>query len=79
MSTVHPKVVAKRSLYDLDLTGLAWCKASASGGAGSCVEVADLPCGAKAVRDSKNPDLPALRYTAAEWSAFRTGVIAGEL
>jgi hypothetical protein len=79
MSTTDPRIVAKGQLYDLDLTGLTWHKASASGAAGSCVEVADLPGGAKAVRDSKNPDLPALRYTAAEWAAFRAGVIAGEL
>jgi hypothetical protein len=79
MSTTHPKVIAKGQLYDVDLTGLAWRKASASGGSGGCVEVADLPDGAKAVRDSKNPDLPALRYTAAEWAAFRAGVVAGEL
>lgn len=78
MSTTDPRIIAKGQLYDLDLTGLVWRKASASGGAGGCVEVADLPEGAKAVRDSKNPELPALRYTAAEWTAFRAGVIAGE-
>ena len=79
MSTTPPKAVAKGPLYDLDLTGLTWRKATASGAEGGCVEVADLPDGAKAVRDSKNPHLPALRYTAAEWAAFRAGVIAGEL
>jgi hypothetical protein len=79
MSTTSPRTITKGQLYDLDLTGLTWRKATASGGSGGCVEVADLPDGAKAVRDSKNPDLPALRYTAVEWAAFRAGVIAGEL
>lgn len=79
MSTTPVRAVAKGQLYDLDLTGLTWRKASVSGGAGGCVEVADLPGGAKAVRDSKNPHLPALRYTATEWAAFRAGVLSGEL
>jgi hypothetical protein len=30
------------------------------------------------VRDSKNPTGPALRFTAAEWSVFTTGVKSGE-
>jgi hypothetical protein len=34
---------------------------------------------ARAVRDSKNPERVPLRFTASEWAAFRTGVIAGEL
>ena len=35
----------------------------------SCVEVADLACGA-AVRDSKNPGRGHLPFPAAEWDAF---------
>ncbi|MER5973630.1 DUF397 domain-containing protein [Streptomyces sp. NPDC002055] len=69
----------KAELYALDLAAATWRKASASGGEGNCVEVTDLPGGGKAVRDSKRPDLEPMRYTAAEWSAFREGVIAGEL
>jgi len=69
----------KTHLYDLDLTEVTWRKASKSGSNGDCVEVTDLPYGAKAVRDSKNPHLTALRYTAAEWDAFRQGIITGEL
>lgn len=79
MTTAAAKAIAKGQLYGLDLAGLTWRKASASGGSGGCVEVAELPGGARAVRDSKNPHLPALRYTAAEWAAFRAGIIAGEL
>jgi hypothetical protein len=69
----------KAELYAYDLSGLTWRKASASGAEGNCVEVADLPGGAKAIRDSKRPEAGALRYTAAEWAAFRDGLIAGEL
>jgi uncharacterized protein DUF397 len=69
----------KADLYAHDLSGATWRKASASGAENNCVEVADLPGGGKAVRDSKRPEIEALRYTAAEWAAFREGVIAGEL
>ncbi|MDH6625277.1 hypothetical protein M2271_003088 [Streptomyces sp. LBL] len=69
----------KAELYAYDLSAAVWCKASASGGEGNCVEVANLPGGGKAVRDSKRPEVEPLRYTASEWAAFREGVISGEL
>lgn len=69
----------KSDLYGLDLAQARWRKASASGAEGGCVEITDLPGGAVAVRDSKNPHLDALRFTAVEWAAFRQGVAAGEL
>jgi hypothetical protein len=49
---------------------LRWRKAKASGsGQGSCVEVAAL--GASfAVRDSKDPGGPVLRFASSDWSAF---------
>jgi hypothetical protein len=48
-----------------------WRKSSYSGGnGGSCVEVAGLSDGRYAVRDSKNPAGPVLRFDAAEWTAF---------
>jgi hypothetical protein len=40
-----------------------------------CVEVA---LGGVTVRDSKNPDGPALRFTRAEWDAFLAGVRDGQ-
>ncbi|MFJ5303881.1 DUF397 domain-containing protein [Streptomyces sp. NPDC088350] len=70
---------SKSDLYAVDLTTAVWHKASASGGEGNCVEVAQLPNGARAVRDSKNPGHTPLRFTASEWSAFQDGIIAGEL
>ncbi|MCC3768175.1 DUF397 domain-containing protein [Streptomyces sp. UNOC14_S4] len=66
-------------LYALDLSGAAWRKSPASNGGASCVEITDLPGGGMAIRDSKNPDRPDLRYTAAEWAAFRSGLMDGTL
>ncbi|MFE4330663.1 DUF397 domain-containing protein [Streptomyces sp. NPDC056831] len=53
-------------------THVAWRASSYSGGGssgGDCVEVATLPTGA-AVRDSKNPSGPALRFGDGTWAAF---------
>ncbi|MCX2967448.1 DUF397 domain-containing protein [Streptomyces sp. TRM70308] len=69
----------KTKLYELDLRELVWRKSSASAGEHECVEVAELPGGGRAVRDSKNPEREPLRFTASEWAAFRQGVVAGEL
>jgi len=49
---------------------MTWVKSSYSGNEGDCVEVADLPDGGRAVRDSKDPSGPVLRFTAEEWKAF---------
>ena len=60
----------------MDLTSVSWRKSSYSGGnGGNCTEVADLP-GTVAVRDSKDPDGPALLFTAAQWAAFTARVKA---
>lgn len=63
-----------------EVTSLTWRKASFSGGGngGACVEVADVPGGHRAVRDSKDPAGPVLWFTADEWAAFTAGVRGGE-
>lgn len=59
--------------------GLDWRTSSFSGDNGnSCVEVAFLPDGGVAVRDTKDRTLAPHRYTATEWDAFVAGVRAGE-
>lgn len=57
---------------------LDWRKSSFSKQKGNCVELAPLPTGGVAVRDSKDPHGPALRFTQAEWAAFIAGMAAGE-
>lgn len=49
---------------------LAWRKASYSTPSGCCVEVAPLPEGGVAVRDSKNPDGLVLSLTRQDWAEF---------
>ena len=51
-----------------------WQKSTRSMGAAQCVEVARLPGGDVAVRDSKDTGGPVLRFTASEWRAFISGL-----
>ena len=44
----------------------------------TCVEVAFLPDGGVAMRDTKDRALPPHRYAAAGWAAFLAGIRAGE-
>jgi hypothetical protein len=53
-----------------------WQKSSYCG-TNACVEVAQTS-DAVLVRDSKNPEIAPLAFTADEWSAFVKGVQAGE-
>ena len=55
-----------------------WRKSQASNPSGNCVEVAALPTGDVAMRNSRHPSGPALIYTRAEVAAFLTGVKNGE-
>ena len=56
-----------------------WVKSSYSGPTGgNCVEVAFLADGEVAMRNSRDPDGPALIFTKAEWDAFLGGARDGE-
>jgi hypothetical protein len=61
-----------------DQLKVAWRKSKASNPSGACVEVAMLPNGEIAVRNSRHPSGPALIYTRAEISAFLAGAKADE-
>lgn len=55
-----------------------WRKSSYSDSSGGeCIEVADGVPGVVPVRDSKDPEGPALRFSSAGWTAFVTDVKAG--
>jgi hypothetical protein len=62
---------------DYDISHASWitsryCNDSA------CVQVAHLPGGKVALRDSKDIGRPAHIFDSAEWTAFISGVKAGE-
>ena len=60
------------------LTGVAGRKSGHSNSQGNCVELAKLPDGGVAVRNSRFPDGPALIYTRDEIRALVLGVKDGE-
>ena len=62
-----------------ELAGAVWAKSSRSGTNGNCVEVAFLSEDRVALRDSKDPEGPVLRFNRGEWLAFVDGVADGEL
>ncbi|MEV4524884.1 DUF397 domain-containing protein [Streptosporangium sp. NPDC049304] len=57
---------------------LTWRKSSLSSAEGqNCIEVAELPNGGQAVRDSKDASGPVLKFTSDEWSALVSGIKEG--
>jgi hypothetical protein len=60
------------------LEGARWRKSARSSAQGNCVELALLPEAGVAVRNSRDPEGPALVFTDAELEAFLGGVKDGE-
>ncbi|MFB9238368.1 DUF397 domain-containing protein [Plantactinospora siamensis] len=54
----------------MELTGAKWRKSTRSGNNGNCVEVADNLAEVVGVRDSKDPQGPALIFKPAAWKGF---------
>ncbi|MBB6118167.1 DUF397 domain-containing protein [Nocardiopsis algeriensis] len=72
MHTIYNGIPADR------LPKVVWTKSSWSNPDGNCVEVAELPDGDIAVRNSRDPQGPALVYTNAEIAAFVRGAKTGD-
>jgi hypothetical protein len=69
---------ARNGMPAADLHDVIWRKSGHSNSQGTCVELASLPGGAIALRNSSHPDSPALVYTRAEIDAFIRGAKDGE-
>lgn len=62
------------------LPGVTWRKSSySSDNGGNCVEVGEGVVGVTPVRDSKDPQGPALVFTADAWTAFVSAIRTAEL
>jgi len=66
-----------RVLSAATLGAVLWVKSTKSE-ANGCVEVAKLPEGDRAVRQSRDPLGPALVFSSTEWDAFVAGIQARE-
>jgi Domain of unknown function (DUF397) len=66
--------------HTVDLSGAEWRKSSYSGGANGsgCIEVAFLPSGEVAIRDSNDLSVEPHVFTPYEWECFVAGVRNGE-
>jgi len=58
--------------------GAQWQKSRSSNSQGNCVELAELPEGSIAVRNSRHPEGPALIYTRTEIEALIQGAKDGD-
>jgi len=69
---VHPRMTAAT------LADVQWRKSRHSGCLGNCVEVAALNSDEIAMRNSREPDGPALIFSRGEMAAFLAGAKDGE-
>jgi hypothetical protein len=61
-----------------ELRSITWQKSRRSNPSGNCVELAALPGGDVAMRNSRDPNGPALIYTSDEIAAFIAGARDGD-
>ncbi|MFI2779728.1 DUF397 domain-containing protein [Streptomyces sp. ALB3] len=67
-------------MRSIDLSAATWRKSSYSNqDGGACIEIADDFAVVVPVRDSKNPQGPALTFAADGWSSFVSAVKDGAL
>jgi Domain of unknown function (DUF397) len=64
-------------MSEYDTSNAAWITSRACNNS-ACVQVAHLPGGFVALRDSKDTTNPPHVFNGDEWAAFLTGVKAGE-
>ncbi|GAA2089416.1 DUF397 domain-containing protein [Kitasatospora saccharophila] len=66
-------------MTDIDLSEVRWMKSTYSNNGGECIEVAPAASPSHLpVRDSKDPQGPALFFTKAGFASFVAAVKAGE-
>jgi Domain of unknown function (DUF397) len=71
-------VIPHNGMPAADLGDVRWLKSQHSNPNGACVELAALPGGEVAMRNSRFPVGPVLLYTRAEITAFLAGAKDGE-
>jgi Domain of unknown function (DUF397) len=71
-------VIPHNGMPAADLGDVRWLKSQHSNPNGACVELAALPGGEVAMRNSRFPVGPVLLYTQAEITAFLAGAKDGE-
>jgi hypothetical protein len=64
-------------MTEFDVANAMWITSRACNNS-ACVQVAHLPGGSVAVRDSKDTAKPAHIFDSAEWAAFIAGVKSGD-
>ncbi|MGW2872933.1 MULTISPECIES: DUF397 domain-containing protein [unclassified Kitasatospora] len=62
-----------------EISARGWYKSSYSAQANDCVETTLVASSGMAVRDSKDPNGPALAFPTDTWTAFVTALKTGEL
>jgi len=70
--------LAHDGMQDSGLNGAVWRKSRHSNPSGNCVEIAELPDGGVAIRNSRHPDGPALICARADFADFLVGARDGD-